>query len=114
MTWEEFEHGCKKIMEFFTISKIKIENIYGIPKGGLVVAVRLCSLLNKELIIDETKITKDTLIVDDIIDTGKTTEKYRKKGMNIAVLYYNPSLCPYPPLCWIYQKVGKWVIFPWE
>ena len=114
MTWEQFEHACSEIAKFFEGSGIEVKDIYGIPKGGLPAAVRLAHLLDRPLIIDAKKISKKTLIVDDIIDTGRTTEKYRKRGLMLVSLYYNPSQCPYVPLCWVYQKVRGWIVFPWE
>jgi hypoxanthine phosphoribosyltransferase len=114
MTWEEFDYCCKEIAEFVKSSRIEIKNIYGVPRGGLMVAVRLSHLLDKPIIIQEKDIEANTLIADDIVDTGKTTEKYREKGLIVVSLWYNPSQCPHVPLVWIFEKTDKWIVFPWE
>lgn len=114
MTWQEFNIACDYIAKFFKQAGIEIKNIYGIPRGGLIPAVRISHLLGIPLILDPKQIDKKTLVVDDIVDTGKTTEKYQKKGIMIASLWYNPNQCPHVPYYWVYQKTGKWIVFPWE
>jgi len=95
----------------------KFKNIYAIPRGGLILGVHLSHTLNLPLLtddIDEGTLTEDTLIVDDICDTGKTLIPYtgntrvslvaKPKGLNmIKDLIYD-------------MKVNDdvWVHFPWE
>ena len=93
MTWEEFNDSCDMIVE--AIKKyypFKFKNIYGIPRGGLVLAVRLSHLLDLPIIIHKTKIGQNTLIVDDIADTGKTLDLHSHRNIkiaNISVIYTN-------------------------
>ena len=51
----------------------KISNIYGIPRGGLCLAVALSHKLNIKI---SKKPTKYTLIVDDIFETGMTLNNF--------------------------------------
>lgn len=113
VTWEEVELGCQKIAKFLKLTKMKIKNIYGIPRGGLIPAVRLSHLLNKPLIIREEEISKETLIVDEIVDTGKTVKKYLENGYTVVSLFYNISKSK-PPMYWVFVKEDKWIVFPWE
>ncbi len=57
----------------------KFTNIFGIPNGGAVVAIYLRNLLlpddDVRVIFDKRKITRDTFIVDDVVDTGNTMNR---------------------------------------
>jgi hypoxanthine phosphoribosyltransferase len=53
------------------------ETVYGIPQGGAPLAVMVANYLGAEL-IQEPKIGMNTLVVDDLIDSGKTMEAISK------------------------------------
>ena len=56
--------------------------LYGVPRGGYLPAIRLSELMGIPVV---TKITLGTLIVDDIVDSGKTLENYPNN--DTAVIY---------------------------
>lgn len=89
-------------------------SIYGIPRGGLPLAVALSHKLELPLITAPYDVMPDTIIVDDISDTGKTLEKYNNKNL-IITLYYRIGSATVPDE-YVYLKKGKgyWVVFPWE
>jgi len=107
MTWHLFERACQflkiKIMDY------GVDSIYGVPRGGMVVAVELSHLLSLPIV---EKPKKTTLIVDDICDSGKTLEKYCRKNYITAVLYYNKNAIIRPTM-WALTK-HEFVKFPWE
>ena len=107
---EKFAFACEKIAH--RIKKMNIKNIYGIPRGGSVVAVYL-SHLSELPIIEEPMFKDETLIVDDISDTGKTLNAYKHFGYKIATIYYHKQSIVEPDI-WIYEKKDDWVLFPWE
>ena len=113
MSWEQFDEACYKLAK--KLEHSKFQNIYGIPRGGLVVAVRLSHLLDIPLITDIKDSTSFTLIVDDISDTGKTLEPYRSEDclLCIATLYYHKQSTIVPDI-WILEKKDRWILFPWE
>ena len=84
--------------------------VYGIPRGGLCVAVKLSHLLNIPLL----DLPQDgCLIVDDIYDSGKTLEKYKNyKNASYFVLISKQD--PTYFSSFITTKSKGWVIFPWE
>lgn len=82
--------------------------IYGIPRGGVPVALLLSAELGLPL-VDE--ISEDTLIVDDLIDSGKTLEKYTDN--DIAVLYAKPY-SPKGAVNYMVDIVDGWIEFPYE
>lgn len=112
-TWRQFDADCKKIAAWAKNKKFK--NVYGIPRGGLPVTVKLSHLLDLPLILDTKDITPHTLVAEDIVDTGKTAERlFRSCGDNIKIasLYVGPKTKVKPDF--FAQKKTKWVVFPWE
>lgn len=112
-TWEEFDDDCEKIAAWASGRHIK--NIYGIPRGGLVLAVKLSHLLDIPLVLNREDISRDTLIVDDIIDEGNTIERLLAsigEHHHIASIFYNKT-AKHAPHFFVKKKNG-WVIFPWE
>ena len=53
--------------------------IYGVPRGGLPIAVHLSNHLNKTLIPSLTNMKSGCIIVDDISDTGKTFFRLKRQ-----------------------------------
>ncbi len=53
----------------------------------------------------------ETLVVDDISDTGKALSIYKKFFR--ATWYYHKQ-SKNPPDIWIREKKEKWIRFPWE
>lgn len=79
----------------------KIPAIFGIPRGGIPVAYALTKFLPSAVVVDD--VTKANVIVDDIVDSGATRDRF--KDMNKNALFYN-----------FYDAVDEedWVVFPWE
>ena len=122
MTWEQFDYACQEIAK--QVPKT-ITDVYGIPRGGLIVAIRLSYLLNKPLILNVNEISQYTLAIDDISDTGKTLQQLREvcaradlentgtSHFTIATLVYHKQSKVIPDI-WVYEKGDKYVNFPWE
>ena len=77
--------------------------IFGIPRGGVPVAMALTPLLNAVL-VDSPE--RADIIVDDILDSGETRNRYRdrfpEKSFYVLVDKGDPL--------W----ADQWVVFPWE
>ena len=88
----------------------KFEGVYGFPRGGLCLAVALSHSLGLPL-LDKPK--NNSLIVDDIYDTGYTLEKIKHlKGSETHVWISKKQ-----PTWWNtykYIKDKEWIVFPWE
>lgn len=69
-----FEHDIELLANM--IPPKKYAYIYGVPRGGCIVATALSFKLGIPLIDDQ--LTKDTLVVDDIIDSWTTRYKYNE------------------------------------
>lgn len=106
MSYREFVVACKEIAK--RVDKSRIKNIFGIPRGGLVLAVYLSHMLDLPLVM---KPSKDSLIADDIADTGQTLKPY--KNHYIVTLYYHKQSIVIPDI-WIREKKSRWIKYPWE
>ena len=107
-SWCEFDKSVEYIA-----NKCKIfdfSGIYGIPRGGLCLAVALSHKLKINLISEPIK---NCLIVDDIYETGITLKTFKHiEGAMFFVLFSKVS-----PTWWnsvhISEK-SEWIVFPWE
>ena len=108
LTWIEFDECIFSIYKQ-SINK-KFEGVYGFPRGGLCLAVALSHSLELPL-LDNPK--NNSLIVDDIYDTGYTLEKIKHiKGSEAHVWVSKKA-----PTWWNSYKYindDEWIIFPWE
>ena len=99
-TFQDFEYRCREIAEEIKNQNSEIENIYGIPRGGLVAATRISHLTGLAMtqIPDKNK----TAIIDDCIDSGRTRKEY--KDFRWFYVLINKQK----------QGIREWVNFWWE
>src|SRR3989338_5221739 len=113
-SWQKFKKDAPIIAKKIKKSGRKFKNIYGPPRGGLTLAVKLSHLLGDlPILMNKRRINADTLIVDDIADGGKTLLKYAKKGYFIVTIFYKRH-CKFVPNVWIREKREREIDFPWE
>ncbi|MBI2446664.1 MAG: phosphoribosyltransferase [Parcubacteria group bacterium] len=115
--YKDIELLVKKLTEYWQqpnqlslLSPIKFDGIYGIPAGGLVLAVYLHYRLKLPLLLAPTK---NSLVIDDIVDTGFTMSHYISKG-NFTLALFCKEGGRLKPNIWLRKKYDKWVRFPWE
>lgn len=117
-SWIQFEKDVAKLQKDLYTHIPFFKNVYGIPKGGLVLATTLAYRLGKPLITDPSKITNKTLIVDDISDTGNTLGNHTKKYPNyylVVTLFIHKLTMFLPNYFYRFKKSDKeWVVMPWE
>ena len=84
--------------------------IYGVPRGGLCLAVALSHKLKIELISEPLK---NSLIVDDVYETGLTLTTFKDiEGAMFFVLFSKIK-----PTWWntvFISQNNDWIVFPWE
>ena len=107
-TWDEFDKSVEHIAN--KCKFLKFSGIYGIPRGGLCLAVALSHKLKINL-ISEPK--KNSLIVDDVYQTGVTLKNFKDiEGVMFFVLFSKIK-----PTWWntvhLTEK-SEWIVFPWE
>lgn len=119
--WEEIEMLVDTLSREISSSNYTFKSIYGIPRGGLIPAVLLSHKL--KIPISMGSLDKDTLIIDDICDSGVTFKEMYERNqsefafpldLKFACLHYR-STSLFPP-DFIGRKVieDDWLVYPWE
>jgi len=107
-TWSEFDNAVEDIAS--KCKYLEFSGIYGVPRGGLCLAVALSHKLKINL-ISEPK--KNSLIVDDVYETGITLNTFKDiEGATFFVLFSKIK-----PTWWnsvFISKKSQWIVFPWE
>ena len=107
-TWDEFDKSVGQIAKKCKHSKFS--GIYGIPRGGLCLAVALSHKLKINLISEPLK---NSLIVDDVYETGITLNALKNvEGAKFFVLFSKIK-----PTWWNsvhLSEKNEWIVFPWE
>ena len=107
-TWREFDESVEQIANNCRFKEFS--GIYGVPRGGLCLAVALSHKLKIELISEPLK---NSLIVDDVYETGLTLTAFKDiEGAMFFVLFSKIK-----PIWWntvFLSKKNQWIVFPWE
>ena len=107
-TWDEFDKSIEHIAK--QCNYLKFAGVYGVPRGGLCLAVALSHKLKINLLPEPIK---NTLIVDDVYETGMTLNTYRDiEGAMFFVLFSK-----FKPTWWntvFISEKNEWIVFPWE
>jgi uncharacterized protein len=97
---------CKKI-----ITEVpNIDSVFGLKRGGLIPAVMVSHKLGLPW---SDVMLPNTLVIDDIADTGKTLKN--TVGCYTATLHYKPHTSCFKPTIYAELHGGnEWIIYPWE
>jgi len=114
-SWKQFDNDVNKIIKYLKEIKIQIDGIFAIPKGGLVLGVALANRLNVPLYRSFVNVSDDTLIVDDISDTGETLSSILHIENYITITLFKKQGTKFIPKFSCREcKKDDWVVFPWE
>ena len=110
LNWENVGSLVHKVCATILKDYPNIDSIHGIKRGGLIPSV----MISHQLGLPWTyEILPNTLVVDDICDSGETLHNYA--GVYTAVLYYKPHTSIFKPnICGKTHNGDEWIIFPWE
>ena len=107
-TWNEFDKSVEYIAN--KCKFLDFSGIYGVPRGGLCLAVALSHKLKINLISEPIK---KSLIVDDVYETGDTLKSLKNvEGAMFFVLFSKVR-----PTWWNSVHISEksnWIVFPWE
>ena len=107
-TWSDFDKSVVQIAN--KCKSLEFSGIYGVPRGGLCLAVALSHKLKINLISEPRK---NTLIVDDVYETGITLNSFKDiEGAMFFVLFSKIK-----PKWWntvFTSEKSEWIVFPWE
>ena len=107
-TWSEFDRAVEHIAN--ECKFLKFSGIYGVPRGGLCLAVALSHKLKINL-ISEPK--KNSLIVDDVYETGITLNNLKNIEGAMFFVLFSKSIPTWWNSVFISEK-SEWIVFPWE
>ena len=112
LSWKDVEDLVDILHSNILELNLKVEHIYGIPRGGLIPAVLLSHKMNIPL--TNYMYCKNTLIIDDICDSGKTLEEVLAPNPT-AVLHYKPHTSRSTPDLYASKfNSDDWIVYPWE
>ena len=124
ITYKQYGSLLDKLVYLIETNPIvkDIKNVVGIYRGGLPIAVHLSHYFSWDYIEDHhfnvstEHFIENTLIVDDIADTGKTLNDYTLNDYNYsfptATLFYKKRSIIQPTF--YVETTDKWIVFPWE
>ena len=117
ISWEGYDSYIDSITNWVKTSDLNLGAVYGLPRGGLPIAVSLSHKLHLPLLMDyyDRKIVTDKtiLVVDDIADTGHTLKDFENKHNIICTFHYHEQSIIEPDY-WIHKKDDDWIVYPWE
>ena len=110
LTIKELDEKVNQLAQKIKKNGKKYENIYAIPRGGYLIGLILSDALRIPMELDKECIKKDTLIVDDLIDSGKTLSQFPKNDK--AVLFVKNG--KKKSVTYYVDETNEWVKFPDE
>ena len=120
ISYKQYEEMVDKISVWVKHISGEIDNIgaiYGLPRGGLPIAVSLSHTLKLPLLMNyyDRKVVTDKkiLVVDDIADTGNTLKDFGNKHNIICTLHYHQQSIVKPDY-YVEEKGDRWIVYPWE
>ena len=106
LSWEEVSDRAERIVSIILKNKLPQPlKLYGVPRGGIPAALLASQIFawhKVRSVLTETCSDCD-LVIDDIIDTGKTRDKYEDEFFYALVDKTTEQ-----------DKDIGWVVFPWE
>jgi len=116
-SWEDVNNYLEKLAT--NLDSRIFSGVYGIPRGGLVLA----SWLSHKMCLPLLSAPADRcIIIDDICDSGESLVHYAQNSSGssdprhyyITTMYHKPNKLQVEPDYYYELKEDKWIIFPWE
>ena len=118
VSWELID-DCVTDIAFYLKDTGKIfKGVFGIPRGGSLLAVMLSHKLDIPYITEFWRVGDgDIVVIDDIADTGKTFQFYKEqpetKDAHYVTIHEHKQSIVKPDYS-VIEKVDKWIVYPWE
>ena len=115
-TWENFEEDVEEIVKTLKRKRVEVKQIFAVPKGGLVLGVKLANMFEVPLILklDDISMPDGLIVVDDISDTGETLSNLPIFGCYTVTLTIKKNTKYIPDIYVREYEKNEWVVFPWE
>jgi GTP cyclohydrolase I len=114
LTHSQYEKAIIRAAEKAASFKTRFANVFGIPRGGHYPATIVANSLGIPQIFDPTRIRKGkTLLVDDLVDSGKTRDEWKKRtGCPFLAVYVASEADA--DFFGAKKKPNDWIVFPDE
>ena len=109
LSWQQFDDAVALLA--IKASSHDLTGVYGVPRGGLCLAVALSHAMDLPLLQAPEP---DALVVDEVYETGRTLETLRLQFPQASFAVWVSKT---PPLWWHAAEVvdsPEWLLFPWE
>lgn len=94
---------------------VEPQGIYGIPRGGIPLATALSATLGIPLINRPAERNwQNIIVVDDLIDSGRTLKPFVDRGIVTAVLHRKPASPHFEFNCYVREIEQDWIEYFWE
>ena len=118
ISWNLVDECVTDIADYLRQTNVKYEGVYGIPRGGVVLAVMLSHKLDIPYLGNlDNMYDKKFIIIDDIADTGKTLNNYKKldvcKNTCYVTIHEHEQSIVKPDYA-VIDKDDKWIVYPLE
>ena len=113
VTWNVIDEAVTDIAFNIKNTNKDFKGVYGIPRGGLILAVMLSHKLDIPLIMSEDDLDENSIIIDDIADTGKTLLDFVKYESYVVTIHEHEQSLIKPDYS-VIEKGDKWIVYPWE
>ena len=116
VSWDLIDEAVTDIAFHLKETKKDFKGVYGIPRGGVILAVMLSHKLDLPYLENPFDCEfDDFVVIDDIADTGETLKFYEetfKKSYIVTVHEHEQSIVK--PDFSVLPKGNKWIVYPWE
>ena len=113
VTWDLIDEAVTDIAFHLKQTNKDFKGVYGIPRGGLILAVMLSHKLDLPLIMSKDELDENSIIIDDIADTGKTLLDFTEYQSYVVTIHEHEQSLIKPDYS-VLDKGDKWIVYPWE
>ena len=116
LSWNQYLEDIEKLC--IILKEGNYKSVYGIPRAGIIIATIVSYKLNIPLKLNEYDIDNNTIIINEIVDSGNTMKQLlerKNKDIHTACLHYKINKSCMEPTYYI-NKVEKdeWIVYPYE
>lgn len=114
ISWQQYQKDVERLADKLGFNEFRTRvcytGVYGIPRGGSVVAVSLSHLLGIPLL---SKPESGCIVCDDLVDEGVTMEKVVGVRPYTCATLYRKDRTRYEP-DFVVRTINAFIVFPWE
>ena len=118
ISWQLVDECVTEIAFHLKDTGKDFKGVFGVPRGGVILAVMLSHKLDIPYITDFRRVDEgDIVVIDDIADTGKTFQFYKEqpetKDAHYVTIHEHEQSIVKPDYSVLYKQ-DKWIVYPWE